>query len=105
MIKGIFFDVGGTLYSYRNVPAAMKSLLEMTAKRLELSHDIDELQREFSLANKETDKVFSEKSFFLGRDYIVDTFTRFLDPLLDHVPCPPTRVAPHSFSTASMGIM
>jgi 2-haloalkanoic acid dehalogenase type II len=79
MIKGVFFDVGGTLYSYRKMPAAMKSLLELTAKRLELNHDFEALERHYQLASKETDKEFSEKSFFLGRDYIGDIFTRFLD--------------------------
>ena len=79
MIKGVFFDIGGTLYSYRKMPAAMKELLQMTARKLELEYDFDELARHYQLASRETDKEFSEKSFFLGRDYIGDIFTRFLD--------------------------
>ena len=35
-VKGFFFDLGGTLYSYRNVPRATAPLLIEAAERLGL---------------------------------------------------------------------
>lgn len=67
MIKGVFFDVGGTLYSYKTINATMSALLEKLASRLE--HDAAEVAHHYRLANKEADKIFAEKPAYLFRDY------------------------------------
>ncbi|MDD5175314.1 MAG: HAD family hydrolase [Sterolibacterium sp.] len=77
MIKGIFFDVGGTLYSYRNLQPAMMVLMETLAARLEL--DIAEATRHYQLANKEVDRLMADKPFYLFRDYFEAIFTNFLN--------------------------
>ena len=38
MTTGVFFDLGGTLFSYRNLPRATRPLLEETLRRLDVTH-------------------------------------------------------------------
>jgi len=78
VIKGVFFDVGGTLYSYRNMLPTMMAVLKKVADRLELKHDFLEVARHYHLANKDADKAFADKPFYLFRDYFDDIFAGFL---------------------------
>lgn len=81
MIKGVFFDVGGTLYSYRNMPTAMTQTVRQLAERLALEHDIGELMRHYQAANKDADRQFAERSAYLFRDYFAAIFENFLTRL------------------------
>jgi 2-haloalkanoic acid dehalogenase type II len=78
MIRGVFFDVGGTLYSYRNLQPAMAAVIEALAARLELEHDIPSIARHYRLANQEIDQVIAVQPFYLFRDYFQRIFTSFL---------------------------
>jgi HAD superfamily hydrolase (TIGR01509 family) len=79
MINGVFFDVGGTLYSYKNMQPTMLLLLKQLSDRLKLEHDFTDVARHYELAGKEVDKAFAEKPFYLFRDYFDATFTAFLE--------------------------
>ena len=83
MIKGVFFDVGGTLYTYRNVQSTFQVVLEQMARKLELEHDFSEVVTHYRAANKEIDLAISTKPFYLFRDHIKATFRNFLDRI-DH---------------------
>lgn len=74
MIKGVFFDLGGTLFSYRAMSDTITSVLSEFAHRQGIDMDVSEILHHYRLANKATDKEFSGRSFFLGRDYISSTF-------------------------------
>lgn len=78
MIKGVFFDVGGTLYSYRNLHGSLVKVLGQLAQRLELRQDINELAQHYGLASKAADKVFTTKPAYLFRDYFAAIFDEFL---------------------------
>lgn len=78
MIKGIFFDVGGTLYSYGDLHAGMRGLIAAIAARLELEHDYAELAHHYRRAVSDIDAVIVDKPFYLIRDYFAWTFARFL---------------------------
>ena len=78
MIKGVFFDVGGTLYSYRRVPAAVTQTVQLLAERLALEADIGELMRHYQAANKAVDRVFAERPAYLFREYFAAIFEDFL---------------------------
>jgi HAD superfamily hydrolase (TIGR01509 family) len=79
MIKGVFFDLGGTLYSYKHPQSALMDTVERIAERLELDHDTEALAKLYELANKDVGKEFAEKPFFLVRDYFRALFTKFLE--------------------------
>lgn len=79
MIRGVFFDVGGTLFSYRNLPAAMSGLVQTLAKKLELQHEPKTLLAHYVVAHKEADRVYAEKPAYLFRDYFETVFLNWLD--------------------------
>lgn len=81
MIKGIFFDVGGTLYSYAKLHSAMSALLKELATKLELEHDLAEIAHHYQLANKEVDRMYASKPAYLFRDYFEDVYKTFLKRL------------------------
>ena len=78
MIKGIFFDVGGTLYTYKNVKATTMETLQALKERLKLEHEFEEVARIYGEANKEVDVLMADKPFYLFRDYFVDIHNAFL---------------------------
>lgn len=81
MIKGIFFDVGGTLYSYRSLPGSLAKVLTQLAGRMELEHDVAELVQHYELASKKADKDFATRPAYLFRDYFAGIFDELLTRL------------------------
>ena len=82
MIKGVFFDIGGTLYSYRSLQESLTTVLTQLAERLQLEHDVDELMQHYGFASKQADKDFAARPAYLFRDYfaaIFDTFLKRID--------------------------
>lgn len=78
MIKGVFFDVGGTLYSYRNLPSTMAGLIRELAERLALDRPVVDLMPLYQRANKEVDKLYAEKPAYLFKHYFEAVYHRFL---------------------------
>jgi HAD superfamily hydrolase (TIGR01509 family) len=78
MIRGVFFDVGGTLYSYGNMQPAMTSLLQELAVRLELGDDVPALAGHYQSANQEVDRLFAKRPSYLFHEYFENIFTSFL---------------------------
>ncbi len=78
MIKGVFFDVGGTLYSYKTMQPTMMVLLQELKERLALDHDLNEVARLFQVANKAADKEFATKPAYLFYDYFKAIFLNFI---------------------------
>jgi len=81
VISGVFFDVGGTLFSYRNMLPTMMAVLKTTSDRLALEHDFAEVARHYQQANKEIDRIFADRPFYLFRDYFDHIFAAFLQRL------------------------
>ena len=76
MIKGVFFDLGGTLFSYRHPAEMLKLTVDGICEKLKLEHDAEEITRQFVLANKQIEHEFAEKAFFLAREYLKTTAAR-----------------------------
>ena len=75
MIKGIFFDLGGTLFHYEgaNRPigkALVKSMMALGAQSPE------EIGQAYGLANREIAKKFADLDYYLHADMFRATFTR-----------------------------
>ncbi len=58
MIKGIFFDLGGTLVSYKNVDRVIKKILSESKKRKETSFSVDELYLFYKEASIDVASLF-----------------------------------------------
>lgn len=80
-IRGIFFDLGGTLFSYRNVAITNVPLLIESARKMGADCEEHEIKKAYSVASKEITELYADKQFYLHRDLFGDIYTRFLDVL------------------------
>ncbi len=72
MVKGVFFDLGGTLFSYELWAGTITDLMGTLAARLDRAPD--EVAHHYRLANKEADRIFAQRPFYLFRDYFETIF-------------------------------
>lgn len=77
-IRGVFFDLGGTLFSYRHVTRNHAALLTATAERLALP-DPKALKRAYGTAIQELTAIYAVKDYYLHRDLFRDAFVRSLE--------------------------
>lgn len=84
-MKGVFFDLGGTLFSYRNVPRATAPLLVEAVERLDVDASFDEIRAAYGQATEDMTAAYADREYYLHRDFFHDTFMRFAT-LLGGVP-------------------
>ena len=77
-IQGIFFDLGGTLFSYRNVPRSHGELLGAAAERLGLA-DARAIKKAYGTAIAALSAEYAEKPYYLHRDLFRDAFQRCVE--------------------------
>lgn len=77
-IKGVFFDLGGTLFSYRHVSRRHAELLALTARRLGLN-DEKALKRAYAAALGEITIRYADREYYLHRDLFRDALVRALE--------------------------
>ena len=78
-MRGVFFDLGGTLFSYRNVPRATVPLLFEAAERLGCARETDDIKQAYTQATSDVTTHYVDKAYYLHRDFFRDTFMRFAD--------------------------
>jgi len=78
-IKGVFFDLGGTLFSYQNVGRATGPVLMEAARRMGIDDEPKVLGNAYGQASREIGRQYAEKTFFLHRDLFRDTFVLFVE--------------------------
>jgi len=76
-IKGVFFDLGGTLFSYRHVSRQHGQLLGAAAERLALA-DPKILKRAYATAIQDITQRYAEREYYLHRDLFRDAFAHAL---------------------------
>ncbi|MFP6639338.1 MAG: hypothetical protein VCC04_03765, partial [Myxococcota bacterium] len=67
-VKAIFFDLGGTLFSYRRLPRAAGQVLQEAARRLGASQDLKDVGRAFARASRKAGRDFRDRNYYLHRD-------------------------------------
>lgn len=80
-MHGVFFDLGGTLFSYRNVPRATTPLLTEAVSRLGVKADREQIKDAYSQASRDMSFAYAERAYYLHADFFHDTFMRFADLL------------------------
>ena len=80
-IRAIFFDLGGTLFSNRQIPVACMPVLEEAARRLGLEDGIAGIARAFVDATRLTNESYLKRPYYLHRDLFLDTAARLLEAL------------------------
>lgn len=75
-IKGVFFDLGGTLVSYAQVNRTHAPLLLEAVARTGAALDAQDVKRAYTQAVQETTARYATLDYYLHRDFFVDTFAR-----------------------------
>jgi HAD superfamily hydrolase (TIGR01509 family) len=72
-IRAVFFDLGGTLFSNRQIPLVCTPVLEEAATRLGVEGGIAGIARQFVEATQAVNAEYVERPFYLHRDLFIDT--------------------------------
>lgn len=80
-IDGVFFDLGGTLFSYRNMARTNIPILVESAQRLGSMADADEIKRAYSRATEDISHRYADKPYYSHRDMFHDLYKRFCEIL------------------------
>lgn len=80
-VKGVFFDLGGTLFSYRNVTRGTAPLLFEACRRMDVVIETATIGQAYAQANREISVSYADKPYYLHKDLFRDTFVRFTQVL------------------------
>jgi HAD superfamily hydrolase (TIGR01509 family) len=80
-IRAVFFDLGGTLFSNRQIPAACMPVLEEAASRLGLEGGVASIGRAFVEATQAVNEEYLLRPYYLHRDLFLDTAAHLLETL------------------------
>jgi len=72
-LRAIFFDLGGTLFSNRQIPVACMPVLKEAAERLGVEGGLPNLGRAFVEATRLTNERYLSRPYYLHRDLFIDT--------------------------------
>lgn len=75
-IKGVFFDLGGTLFSYSRGPGS--SGLRHVIESLELGATSERIREAWQIASKQVGERLGAQPYFLHKDLFRDTLVTFL---------------------------
>jgi len=81
MIKGVFFDLGGTLYTYRNIPNVTAPLLSTAIEKADLAAPKGEIKKAFLDATSLAIQEYSSKSYYLHESFFLSVFDFFMKQL------------------------
>jgi putative hydrolase of the HAD superfamily len=81
MIKGIFFDLGGTLYTYKNIPTATAPLLNQALEKVGLVASKDQVKNAYIEATNLVIKEYSGKRYYLHESFFSSVFKSFIELL------------------------
>ena len=76
MIKGVFFDLGGTLFSYSGMGRATGPLLMDALARMGAGEDTRATARAYRQASNEISRRYADLDYYLHSDLFRDTFLR-----------------------------
>lgn len=78
MIKGVLFDLGGTLVSYKNVDSSIEILLSELKQRSLTDFSVKELLAFYKEASTDVASHFINKKYYLHRELFTEIFKKFL---------------------------
>lgn len=75
-LRAVFFDLGGTLFSNRQIPVACMPVLAEAADRLRVDGGLASLAPAFVEATRSINARYLSRPYYLHRDLFVDTAAR-----------------------------
>ncbi len=79
MIKGVLFDLGGTLVSYSNVETVIETILTETKQRKFTKLSLLQLKILYKKATMEVTSNYINKKFYLHENLFIDIFKKFAE--------------------------
>jgi HAD superfamily hydrolase (TIGR01509 family) len=79
--RAVFFDFGGTLWSYAPIRRGTVSLIERSVERLGVEADLGTAARAFGLASRRAFAEYVPRPYYLHRDVFHATFQKFAEEL------------------------
>jgi HAD superfamily hydrolase (TIGR01509 family) len=77
-VRAVFFDFGGTLFSYRDLTrSSFRPVLAEAVERLGVDASLRDAGMAYGRASGESFREFSPKPYYLHRDLFMDTYRRF----------------------------
>jgi len=76
-IRAVFFDLGGTLFSYREIPKVSVPLLGAAAERLGVDADLAQVGAAYAGAARKANEDYLDRDYYLHRDLFFDTYRLF----------------------------
>ncbi len=76
-IQGLFFDLGGTLFTYGAMPSRSGGLLMNAAAQLGIKASSDEIAVAYKTANENVATAYGQKDYYLHADLFRDVFIQF----------------------------
>ncbi len=80
-IRAVFFDLGGTLFSYREIPRVSVPLLREAARRLGVDDGLGHVGPAYAAAARSANEHYLERAYYLHRDLFLDTYRLFAERL------------------------
>ncbi|MEE3326548.1 MAG: HAD-IA family hydrolase [Myxococcota bacterium] len=83
-LKAIFFDLGGTLFSYRDIARSVSGVMNEATTRLGVEQAADQVGSAFMRASRQAGKAFLSQDYYLHRDLFMDSYRRWVDEIEGH---------------------
>jgi HAD superfamily hydrolase (TIGR01549 family) len=77
----IFFDFGGTLFSYKTMKRPIGKVMKEGAERLGVDKDRREIGKAYNAASLHAWSSVAQESFYLHRDIFISVYRRFAEEL------------------------
>jgi len=78
-LRAIFFDLGGTLFSNRDIPRVNTPALIEAAQRLGVEKEFDRVGLAYLQASRKVNDVYMSRAYYLHRDHFYDTYRAFAE--------------------------
>ena len=80
-IRAIFFDLGGTLFSNRDIPRVCMPVLAEAVRRLDLEEGLQRLGPAFVEATRRVNASYVDRPYYLHRDLFIDSAAALVEIL------------------------
>jgi len=73
-LRAVFFDLGGTLFSNRDIPRVNAPALVEAARRLDVEGGLGKIGLAYVRAAREVNDLYMRRPYYLHRDHFYDTY-------------------------------
>ena len=79
--RGVFFDLGGTLFGYQGIGRSSMAVIQEAARRLSLNLPLREVGLAYRDASRAANARMTQRDYYLHSDLFEDTFVEFAQRL------------------------